>query len=71
MQNNIPSRDQIQDKIEQIKSHPGFSTIKADIYQGVSDWLDTLNMPQTITRFGEQISPKEEILSDLDSYENY
>lgn len=67
----IPTRTEIQKKINEIKEDPNFSTIKEDLYQRLSEWLDSLNMPATITLFGEEKNPKQMILDDLSSYEGY
>lgn len=58
----IPTRTQLQDKINEIRQAPGFSTLKEEIYTGVSQWLTDEGCPAT---------DKEKILSDLDSYEGY
>lgn len=58
----IPTRTQIQNKINEIVENPIFSTLKSEIYQKVSDWLDEIECPA---------NDKEKILDDLGSYEHY
>ncbi len=64
----IPTTLEIQNQIDEIKADPSFSTIRSDVVKGVSAWLDTLNLPPTIIRFGEAVNPKEVIMGSLDSY---
>lgn len=58
----IPTRAQIQEKINESKE----SDLPLD--QFMSNWLDTLDLPKTITIANEVKDPKEMIMSDLDSY---
>ena len=67
----IPTRQQIQDKIDEIRFDSSFSTIKQDLVQRIDEWLDTLNMPKTVLFMGEEVSPKQKILEDLPSYSNF
>lgn len=67
---NIPTRTQIQDKIDEIRGDPAFSTIREDLIMRLAEWLDSLEMPDEIVLFGQLTSPKEKILEDLDSYKN-
>lgn len=64
----IPTRIDIQKKIDQIKKDPTFSTIKEDLIKKISEWLDTLNIPKIVIIAGEKKNPKEMILDDLGSY---
>lgn len=59
----VRTRDEIYDKIQEIRNDP-----KLDLYTEMSKWLDTLQLPQTITVAGEQRDPKQMILDDLESY---
>jgi hypothetical protein len=65
----IPSRKQIQAKIDKIKSDPAFSTLRSEVIEKVSLWLDSLKMPATVIQFGEEINPKQKILEDLETYD--
>lgn len=67
----IPTREQIYNKIIEIKADPAFSTIKSDLKAKLAAWLDSLDMPETIIVGGEEVNPKRQILEDLDSYDNY
>lgn len=66
----IPTRVEIQNKINEIRQDPSFSTIKEDLISRVSEWLDNLGI-EPVIRFGETIDPKAEILDDLGSYEGF
>ena len=59
---NVPTRQQILDKIDEIREDPNFSTLQVEIDQEISDWLDSLAIPA---------ADKEAILDDLNSYPNY
>jgi hypothetical protein len=65
----IPTRIMIQRKIDRIKSDPQFSTLRSEVIEKITIWLESLKMPQTITQFGEEVNPKEKILQDLDTYD--
>lgn len=58
----IPTRQQIAEKILQIKAHNG------NVFDEVFVWLDTLDMPKEITIAGEVVNPKQQILNNLNSY---
>ena len=64
----IPTRGEIQDKLDEIRDNPNFSTLKVDLVKDFTAWLDSLDMPETITIAGEEKNPKEQILDDLGSY---
>ena len=65
MANLIPTRTEIQ---EQVSDYYDFPRPNVTLEQYIGDWLDGLGLPETITFFNEQVSPKDQILSDLDSY---
>ena len=61
----IPTRDQILAKLKEYADNPPPGASKQ---QFISTWLDLFEMPEVITIAGEEINPKEQILSDLKSY---
>lgn len=61
----IPTRARIQ---EQISDYYDFPRPNITLEQYISEWLETLDLPETITIFNEPVNPKDRILSDLDSY---
>lgn len=65
MANPIPTRTEIQ---EQVNDYYDFPKPNVTLEQYISEWLDTLDLPETITQFNEQVNPKELILDDLESY---
>lgn len=65
----IPTRAEISDKIDELIANPTLN--REDFPNEISKWLDTLNMPSTITIAEQEVNPKEQILSDLISYANY
>jgi hypothetical protein len=64
----IPTRSDIQSKIDEIRKDPNFSTLRSEVIEKISVWLDSLKLKPVI-RFGEEIDPKQMILHDLDTYE--
>jgi hypothetical protein len=64
----IPTRSDIQSKIDEIRKDPNFSTLRSEVIEKISVWLDSLKLKPVI-RFGEEIDPKQMILDDLDTYE--
>lgn len=59
----IPTRQQIQDKIDELrKANPD-----VDIYTAIPQWLDSIEMRDIIIA-GESRDPKADIISDLGSY---
>lgn len=58
----IPTRSEIQNKINEIRNSPNFSSLKSEIYEKICDWLHDLNCSPEV---------KEKILDDLGSYEHY
>lgn len=56
----IPTRNEIQAKITQIRNDPTWSTIDSDLVQRVSDWLVSIGCPT---------EDREKILDDLKSYQ--
>lgn len=58
----VPTRTQIKDKIDEIRSDPSFSTLQEEINTKVASWLDSVSCPA---------ADKEKILEDLVSYPNY
>jgi hypothetical protein len=60
----IPNRQKIQEKLKQIKEDVTIVNKETAFI----DWLDSLGMPETITIANEERDPKQDILSDLDSY---
>jgi hypothetical protein len=71
MEENIPTRQDIQNKIGKIRASKGFSTMQSEIYQKVKNWLDGLDLPAKIIVVGKEVDPKLMILEDLPSYPNY
>lgn len=60
----IPNRSEIQAKVDQY-----FAGQKTNsLLEFMTDWLDGLDLPETIMVASNQINPKEQILSDLESY---
>lgn len=55
----VPTRDEIQAKITQIKQDPTWSTIWSDLVTRVQAWLDDMECPQV---------DRVKILDDLRSY---
>lgn len=61
----IPTRPEIQAKIYE---YYNFSNPSITLEVFISEWLDSIKIPETITHFGDEISPKQQILADLESY---
>lgn len=67
----IPTRTQIQEKLDEIRADPTFSTIQEDLVKRMDEWLDSLDIPKTVVVAGEEVNPKERILDDLKSYDGF
>ena len=65
----IPTRNEIQAKIDALIIDPKLN--REDFPLKISEWLDSLEMPETIIIAGETVNPKEQILDDLKSYPNW
>lgn len=61
----IPTRNEIQVKISE---YYGLPEPRPLIQSYISEWLDDLSLPATITIASNEVSPKAQILDDLESY---
>lgn len=60
----IPTRTQVASKVAEWEAGS-----KSESLEGfISAWLDTLSLPETIIVASNVVNPKEQILSDLESY---
>ena len=56
----VPTRNEVQEKINQIKKDPSWSTIRVDLVTRLVQWLIEIKCPD---------KDQEKILDDLDSYQ--
>lgn len=58
----VPTRTEVQNKINEIREDPTFSTIQGDMWQRIYTWLESIHCP----------APNlEKIMDDLVTYEGY